>query len=150
MTLQRAIDHLKRPEFKIGHDTDFADLRSAILMLDMALDDGSVNSFEDVEDEKQFNKLADELAGQLQGIWGSINDSGMKLARTEAKSVVEWVKQRLVNSIRTRKKMKESIFDIPGQKDDEYLPRQQDFMMSFLKKKRAPSVDSDTIVVKTD
>lgn len=119
-------------------------------MLDMALDDGSVKPFVDIEDEKQFNKLADELAGLLQGIWGNINDSGMKLARTEAKSVVEWVKQRLLNSIRTRKKMKESIFDIPGQKSDEYLPKQQDFMMSFLKKKRAPSVGSDTIVVRTD
>ena len=150
MTLQQAIDHLKQPDFRITHDTDYTDLRSAILMLDMALDDGSVKSFENVEDEKQFNRLADELAGLLQGIWGNINDSGMKLARTEAKSVVEWVKQRLVNSIRTRKKMKESIFDIPGQKDDEYLPRQQDFMMSFLKKKKAPSVDPDTIVATTD
>lgn len=129
--------------------TDFAELKATVILLDIAVDDGSVvAAFDDREDEKAFNDGVDELAVKLREIWRKINDSGMKLARTEAKSVVEWVQQRLSNTVRTRRKAKKSVFDIPGEAEDPFLPRQQDYMKNFLRKKpKFPVVEDDCIVV---
>jgi hypothetical protein len=121
----------------------------------MAVDDGSIVKFEDGDDEKKFNEEVDELASKLREIWRKTNDSGMKLARTEAKSVVEWVQQRLLHSVRTRKRARESVFDMAGQQDDPFLPRQREYMKKFLQKtaKAPPAEESapaeteaDTIV----
>lgn len=139
-TVRGAIDCLNDATFTVGPKTDFAELRAGILLLDMAIDDGSFAPTGDREDEKAFNEEIDELAIKLRGIWRKINDSGMKLARTEAKSVIEWVQQRLSHLVRTRKQAKQSVFDIPGQRDDQFLPQQQDFMSKFLKKQpRVPT-----------
>ncbi len=109
----------------------------------MAVDDGSVIAFapgDDTDAEDEFNAHVDELAARLNEIWRRTNDTGMKLARTEAKSVVEWVQKRVTHTVRTRRKRAKSIFDVPGQekKQKKDLPRQQEFMKSFFRKK-APS-----------
>lgn len=106
-----------------------------MILLDIAVDDGSVNAFDSKDDETRFNDDVDELATKLRGIWRKINDSGMKIVRTEAKSVVEWVQQRLSNSVRTRRPAKKSVFDLGGPgADDPFLPKQQDYMKKFFKK----------------
>lgn len=109
----------------------------------MAVDDGSVIAFgpdDDADAEDEFNAHVDELAARLNDIWRRTNDTGMKLARTEAKSVVEWVQKRVTHTVRTRRKRAKSIFDVSGQekKQKKDLPRQQEFMKSFFRKK-APS-----------
>lgn len=69
----------------------------------------------------------------------------MRLARTEAKSVVEWVQQRLLHSVRTRKEARKSVFDLPGQRDDPFLPRQRDYMHKFLQRKpKSPAAPAAT------
>lgn len=134
-TIRGAIESLSGEAFAVGPKTDFAELRASIVLLDMAIDYGSFIPTGDAEDERKFNEEIDELALKFRGIWRKINDSGMRLARTEAKSVIEWVQQRLSHSLRTRRKAKSSVFDVPGQRDDPFLPRQQDYMSKFLKKK---------------
>ena len=150
VSLRGIIDRLGGDDFSVGPETDFAELRAGIILLDIAVDDGCFVATDDPEDEKKFNEEIDELAVRLREIWRKINDAGMKLARTEAKSVIEWVQQRLSHSVRTRRKAKKSVFDIPGQKDDPFLPKQQDYMKNFLNKIRPPteSRDKDTIVVR--
>lgn len=148
--LEKAIERLDEPDFVVRADTDFLDLRAGVAMLDIAIDDGSTATFENANDEKQFNMLVDQLAYQLQKIWASINDSGLKLARTEAKSVVEWVQQRLQYSVRTHKKMKESIFDLLAQGDDKRQPKQQDIRNFYFKPKaKTPLNDRDATETKT-
>ncbi|KFA79266.1 hypothetical protein S40288_03436 [Stachybotrys chartarum IBT 40288] len=134
------IHRVRQDDFAVNPQTDFAELKATILFLDIAIDDGSFVPTGNTEDEKQFNQEVDELAETLRDIWRKINDTGMKLARTEAKSVIEWVQQRLMLSVRTRRRAKTSIFDIPGQREDPSLPQQQDFMKKFLKK--GPSVNA--------
>lgn len=114
-----------------------------ITILDIAIDDGSPPESNSPEDVQRFNEDIDELASKLREIWRKINDSGMKITRTEAKSVVEWVQQRLSNTVRTRKKAKQSIFDIPGQEDLASLPKQQEYMAKFFKKIPKPHAESD-------
>ncbi|KAF5228510.1 hypothetical protein FAUST_11024 [Fusarium austroamericanum] len=140
VTIRGIIKRLDRSDFFVGPKTDFAELQANIILLNIAVDDGSFAPSDDPEHEKQFNKDIDELAVRLREIWRKINDSGMKLARTEAKSVIEWVEQRLAHSVRTRRKAKKSIFDLPGQKQDLCLPEQQNYMKNFLRK--APETTS--------
>ncbi|KAF4978586.1 hypothetical protein FZEAL_5058 [Fusarium zealandicum] len=170
VTIRGIIDRLDEDDFLVGPKTDFAELQANIILLNISVDDGSFSTSNDPDKEKQFNSDVDELTVRLRGIWRKINDAGMKLARTEAKSVIEWVQQRLAHSVRTRKKAKKSVFDLPGQREDPFLPRQQDYMKSFLQKapgnapeQKAPEqetpeqeaptiddteIDEDTIVVK--
>ncbi|KAM3513599.1 hypothetical protein MY11210_002794 [Beauveria gryllotalpidicola] len=140
VTLQAVIDRLAAPAFQVGPRTEFAELRAAILILDMAVDDGFVLVFgpDDADAEDRFNARVDELAARLNGIWRRTNDTGMKLARTETKSVVEWVQKRVTHTVRTRRKQARSIFDLPGQERRRDLPRQQEFMKSFFRNKMPP------------
>ncbi|XWX02112.1 hypothetical protein V2A60_010144 [Cordyceps javanica] len=150
VTLQAVIDRLAQPDFQVGPRTEFAELRASVLILDMAVDDGSVLALPPADGgggggssssdaEEQFNQSVDELAARLHDIWRRTNDAGMKLARTEAKSVVEWVQKRVTHTVRTRRRRARSIFDLPGQERQKQqkrdLPRQQEFMKSFLRKK---------------
>lgn len=159
VTLRGIIDILNTDSFTITPKTDFSNLRASIILLDIAIDDGSVVKFNNVQDEKKFNEEVDELAGMLQEIWRKTNDSGMKLARTEAKSVVEWVQKRLSHSVRTRRNARKSVFDLPEFSEDPFLPRQRDYMKKFLQKPaRSPTVEEppaaetepDTIVCAED
>ena len=134
VTLRTMIDLVSGDDFGITSKTDFAELKAKIILLDMAVDDGSGGAFDDREAEKRFNDDVDELASKLREIWRKINDSGMKLARTETKSVVEWVQQRLLTTVRTKRKAKKSVFDLPGESDAADLPRQQDYMKKFLQR----------------
>lgn len=116
-----------------------------IIILDMAVDDGSPpEPGSSPEDEERFNQDIDRLAARLREIWRKINDAGMKITRTEAKSVVEWVQQRLSNTVRTRRKAKKSIFDLPGHEDRSAdLPKQQEYMAKFFQKIPKPRTGSE-------
>ncbi|KZZ93259.1 hypothetical protein AAL_05644 [Moelleriella libera RCEF 2490] len=136
VTLRDVITHLdSSADFVVNRDANFAELRASILLLDVVIDDGGGGGgeFDDLAAEKRFNAEVDELADRLREIWRSINDAGMKLARTEAKSAAEWVQQRLLLSVRTRRRVKKSVFDDPDC-EDVFLGRQQDYMKKFLKK----------------
>ncbi|KAL6806520.1 hypothetical protein GGI42DRAFT_321421 [Trichoderma sp. SZMC 28013] len=133
-TVRHAIDRIEDDDFSITPQTDFAELKALVTILDIAVDDGTPPELSSLEDEEQFNQDIDELATKLREIWRKINDAGMKITRTEAKSVVEWVQQRLSNTVRTRRKLKKSIFDLPGHEDLASLPKQQEYMAKFFQK----------------
>ncbi|KAM4065111.1 hypothetical protein HRG_004551 [Hirsutella rhossiliensis] len=136
LAIKDFINLLDGDDYTINLDTDFAELKSRIILFDIAIDDGCVVDFDDGENEKHFNDDVDKLASKLGEIWRKINDSGMKLARTETKSVVEWVQQRLSHAVRTRRKAKKSVFDIGIQGEDPFVLRQQqDYMKKFLQPK---------------
>jgi hypothetical protein len=157
------INRLNSSEFTIHPKTDFLNLQSNILLLDAAVDDGSFWSAgaddSDIarmsaEAEKAFNEEVDELADRLRAIWRKINDAGLKLARTEAKGVIEWVQQRLAHLVRTRKKLKKSVFDLDTgsgrsgaarnrPENDPFLPKQQDYMKRFLQKSKTTREGED-------
>ncbi|KAL6889245.1 hypothetical protein HDV57DRAFT_514175 [Trichoderma longibrachiatum] len=144
-TVKAAIDRLNEDDFSITSQTDFAELKAMIIILDMAVDDGSPpEPGSSPEDEERFNQDIDRLAARLREIWRKINDAGMKITRTEAKSVVEWVQQRLSNTVRTRRKAKKSIFDLPGHEDRSAdLPKQQEYMAKFFQKIPKPRTGSE-------
>ena len=138
VTLESVLDRLVEGEFRVGKGTDYLELKSRVFLLDAALDDGSHPVGADAEEDKAFNASIDEMANQLGRMWRNINDTGATYSsRTEAKSIMEWVQQRLTYSVRTRPPAKKSIFDDPAPRNDTSLPRQQKYMQSFFKKPAA-------------
>ncbi|KAI8275618.1 hypothetical protein K4K60_008530 [Colletotrichum sp. SAR11_57] len=133
MSLRLVIARVKDSDFQLSRKTDYADLKAQVLLLDMAVDDGSFTSNkDDREHEKNFNAEIDDLAQRLKAIWRGINDTGAaNLTRTEAKSVLEWVGQRLSYSVRTRPPPTQSIFGDQGPSSAKKR-RQQDFMKKFV------------------
>lgn len=135
ITIRRLIDRLAKDDFTINSKTDFDEFRARIIILDIVIDDGSFAATGNKDEETNFNSDVDELAGRLREFWTKINDTGLKLARAQTKSVVEWVQKRLLVSVRTRKKAKKDIYDTAMLRDDPFLPRQQTMMKEFLGKK---------------
>ncbi|KAJ0336384.1 hypothetical protein COL922a_008037 [Colletotrichum nupharicola] len=133
MSLRLVIARVKDSDFQLSRKTDYADLKAQVLLLDMAVDDGSFTSNkDDREHEKNFDAEIDDLAQRLKAIWRGINDTGAaNLTRTEAKSVLEWVGQRLSYSVRTRPPPTQSIFGDQGPSSAKKR-RQQDFMKKFV------------------
>lgn len=129
-------------EFNIGPDTDFVEFRARVFLLDMAIDDGNVElTFANEEAEQQFNNNVDRITARLRDMWRRINDTGMKLSRTEAKSVVEWVQKRLALSVRTQKELRRNIFDVPDKQSNIDVSRQKKFMETFFKRPKEPATE---------
>jgi len=147
LTLASVIALLKEDRFRIGRQTDYAQLAAEMHLLNLAVDDGSHRPQE--QGERAFNAEVDELTRQLKHIWGSINDAGVSfMSRTEAKSVIEWVQERLMYTVRTRPQPKQSIFDTPD-REDPSLPRQQDYMRKFFRKEK-PAAGMDAVAAGDD
>ncbi|KAI5464477.1 hypothetical protein BGZ63DRAFT_421506 [Mariannaea sp. PMI_226] len=147
VTIRALANRLDRDDFRFKSNTDFTELQAGITFFDAALDDGCFSPTGDLEDEKRFNQDVDELTKRLRELWKEINDSGMKLSRTELKSTIEWVRQRLMYSVRTRKKAKNSIFD----REDVSLPKQQAYMKSFLSRvKEKDEIFQDAVEVREE
>ncbi|OHW97665.1 hypothetical protein CSPAE12_03718 [Colletotrichum incanum] len=159
ISLRLVIARVKDSDFQVNHRTNYTDLKALVQLLDMAVDDGSfVHYKDDREHENEFNAEIDDLAKRLKAIWRGINDTGAaNLSRTEAKSVLEWVGERLNYSVRTRRPPTQSIFGDQGPSSAK-KKRQQDFMQKFVHSRKSkpaevtdskvesPSSEDDTFV----
>lgn len=134
VTVERCIIRLKEPDLTVTRKTDFEELKAKIIFLDIAIASGSFSPFENAENEKIFNEQVDELAAILAALTRKINDSGMKLSRAEAKSVIEWIQKRISLSVRTKRQRKADIFQTLDRAEDPSIPQQRAYMQNFLKK----------------
>lgn len=137
-TLSEVQKRLQSSQFKIRSNTDYVELRALILLLDMTIDSGFES---DVTDPLQhditrnsFDVEIDKIVDLLKELARSINDAGMKsIFPMEAKLAMEWVRERLTYTVRSKPVPKISIYDIPGQPmPDPSLPKQQNYMKHFL------------------
>ena len=131
--------HLRSPAFKVRLDTDYASLRALILLLDMAVDTGSLP--EDDAQRAVFDGEVDDLVAALKQLARSINDTQMKsILPMEAKMVIDLVGERIAHTVRSKPKPKVSIFDLPrGSAVDPHLPQQQNLMKKFLQSRQGGS-----------
>ncbi|KXH59857.1 hypothetical protein CSAL01_05447 [Colletotrichum salicis] len=144
ISLRLVIARVKDSDFKINNKTDYVNLKALVRLLDMAVDDGAfAHDNEDSDYEKEFNNDIDDLAKRLKAIWRGINDTGAaNLARTEAKSVLEWVGERLTYSVRTKRPPTQSIFGDQGPSSAKKR-RQQDFMQRFVHSRKNKASEMD-------
>lgn len=136
--LRRLVKELSGPRFQIDRNTDYVQLAALISILGTAIGDGSAAGLDlsDPQVEEEYNSNIDELAYQLKIIWGSINDRGtLSPSRIHTKRTVEKLRNRLLETTRTRLKPKQSIFDLPGQGGDrEGALKQSAFMTKHFRK----------------
>jgi hypothetical protein len=156
LTLAPVLKRLHGDEFRITKDTDYVEMRWLIVLLNLAVDDGSfppppsppsspsltteaaatTGNGNDVADEKAFNADIDQIAQRLRAIWRGINDTGGAFtSRTDAKNTLEWVQQRLTFTVRTRRPPKRDIYDLATAKDAQAevtLSKQRAYMKNFL------------------
>lgn len=134
-TLGAITAHLQTPRFKVRPDTDYAALRAHLLLLDMAADaglrpgPGALGAF-DAE--------VDDLAAALRQLARSVNDTEMKsILPMEAKTVMDWVGDRLGHTVRSRPKPRVDIYDLSERGvADVQLPKQQNLMQKFLQSRQ--------------
>ncbi|OLN97263.1 hypothetical protein CCHL11_07734 [Colletotrichum chlorophyti] len=144
VSLRLVIARVKDSDFQINGRTNYTDLKALVQLLDMAVDDGSFSPDKDNNDnESGFNAEIDDLAKRLKAIWRGINDTGAaNLARTEAKSVLEWVGERLKYSVRTKRPPTQSIFGDQGPSSAK-KKLQQDFMLKFVHSRKNKKTQND-------
>ncbi|KAH0543183.1 hypothetical protein FGG08_002444 [Glutinoglossum americanum] len=136
LELPRITRELEKPEFRIYSNTDYTRIAPLISILDVCIDNGtSPSSFIDNDQEIAFDRDIDNLARRLKSMFTRIVDTGASyMARTEAKEVLERVHYRLVFAVRTKERLKNSIFQSTPRSGIENGSRAQPTMAKFLSK----------------
>jgi hypothetical protein len=139
------LERLKSHDFDTQPQTDFVELAARILLLDVAVDDGrnTKTSLHDAKTEKEFNEDVDKLVASIKDIMTSIGNPGAAfISRIEAKEVLELVSQRIADTVRTKRLLKETWFDQNTGKDEDELSGEKRGMNNFLTRmKRLKGVD---------
>jgi hypothetical protein len=125
---------LDKSEFRIDSSTDYTRIASLISILDICIDNGaSPSSFKDKGQENAFNTDIDNLANKLKSMFTKIVDTGASyMARTEAKEVLERVHYRLVFAVRTKERLKNTIFRSSSGDSMDNGPKAQSTLTKFL------------------
>ncbi|KAH0563044.1 hypothetical protein GP486_002390 [Trichoglossum hirsutum] len=133
LELRRITRELEKPEFSIDNNTDYIRIASLISILDICIDNGASPSRLDKDQETMFNIDIDNLARKLKSMFTKIVDTGASyMARTEAKEVLERVHYRLVFAVRTKERLKKSIFQSTTGIDMDNRSKPQSTMTKFL------------------
>lgn len=135
MDIQKFITRLEDSTFDARPQTDYQELTALVLLLDVAVDDGQSTKLKlrDPITEKRFNKDVDELVSSIKDIMKSIGNPGAAfISRIEAKEALELVSQRIADTVRTKKVVKESWFDRDRARNEIKLVSEKQGMSKFL------------------
>ncbi len=138
-SIRAVIHRLDDPEFKVHKGTDHGDLAAMVRLLDVVVDDGGRPSLESLGAQLHFNADIDELAARLKVIFQQIDASPSVLSKLGSKMLLESIQQRLSLSVRTKRPPRPSLYDDARRKEDESLPRQQEYLKSFLRRAKPAS-----------
>lgn len=146
--IQALVDRLGSGVFLVTHETDYRELAAMLRFLDVTLADGLDRSVEDLDAQ------LDRLCHQVELIWRKIYASGAgQSSRLDAKTLADWIRDRIKYTVRTRPPPKTSIYDGGLLHDDDMATglKQQDIKKMFQAKIMSASSkrDEDTIYVRT-
>ena len=148
ITFKSLLHRLHGHDFRITPETDYQDICALVLLLNMAIDDGSLLRVSDSDEiaKTSFNEDIDQIVSRLKMIWQSISDTGgIYTARTDAKNALEWVQHRIGFSVRTRRVPKRDIYDM-AQQSARMEAKQQLSMQNFLGRITTPRLGPDDIM----
>lgn len=152
VNIRAVIDRLEGDEFQIDQNTDYQELGALIMMLNVALGDASKQAGMTVKSAINFDAEVDELAEGFKSMLTRVAplNKGIIVSRIEAKNAMELIRERLLYQVRIKSVPKIGVFGKVGD-EDTALPRQKDFMKSFLlRKKQGSSVKAESAAVKAD
>ncbi|TLS21742.1 uncharacterized protein PpBr36_09165 [Pyricularia pennisetigena] len=135
-----AIIHRVGSTLSIRNDTNYEETAALLRLLNIAIDDGFGRTRED------FDNQVDELTAALKLIWSNIiATGGGHSSRLDAKTLAEWIPDRLKYTVRTRRPPKSNIYCTEEEK-----PAGQDIRKMFSARLGAIVKREDTIHVRTD
>lgn len=135
MNLNLFITRLEDPTFDLTPDADYRELTALVSLLDIAVDDARSTGLDltDKEQERRFDKDIDDLAATIKDLMKGIGNPGAAfISKIEAKEALELVAQRIADTLRSKPKPKDTVFDGPRLKDD--LEAERAGIQSFLSK----------------
>lgn len=141
MNLDHFIKRLEEPTFNITPQSDFRELTALVSLLDIAVDDARSIGVDltDKEQERRFDKDIDDLAATIKDLMKSIGNPGAAfISKIEAKEVLELVAQRISDTLRSKPKPKDTIFDGPRRND---LEGERAGLQSFLSKMKKTEIE---------
>lgn len=150
MDLEKFIQRLDDSDFDARPKTEYPELTASILLLDVAVDDGQSTKLDltDPEVEKRFNEDVDDLVASIKAIMTSIGNPGAAfISRIEAKEALELISQRIADTVRTKKVVKPSWFDMGRGKGEDKMESEKEKMSIFLGKTKAIKNEAGGIVV---
>ncbi|TVY26149.1 hypothetical protein LHYA1_G005371 [Lachnellula hyalina] len=119
--LQKFMDRLKDPVFKVNDKTDYQQLAALISLLDVAVDDGRC-AYLDLANSsaaERFDEDVDKLVLTINKVIDRIGSPGAAfISRIEAKELLLLVSQRIADTLRSKPKPKKSLFDGSKKKED--------------------------------
>lgn len=134
MDMNLFIARLADPAFDANAETDYRELAALIMLLDIAIDDGRSIALDltDRKTEERFDDDIDSFAASIKDIIRNIGVPGPGfISKVEAKEILELVSQRIGDTLRSRPKPKQSLWNVSG-KTQEDLGREKDAMKKFL------------------
>lgn len=144
ISIHAIIDRLNDDDLSFDAKSDFQELYARMMLLNVALDDGSRGLVKTSKASTNFDDEVDELADMIKHMLARIapQQRGIHTSRIEAKDALSLIHEKLLWSTRTRARPKKSIMGLDDEsEEDADLPKQQDFMKSFLKRK-TPKIEA--------
>jgi hypothetical protein len=145
MDLRLFLARLQDPTFDITPQADYRELTALVSLLDIAVDDARSIGIDltDEEEAHHFDKDVDALAAAVKDLMKGIGNPGAAfISKIEAKEALELVAQRIADTLRSKPKPKDTVFDGPRGRGRD-MEGERAGLQSFLSKmkKTAPSAD---------
>jgi len=143
--IEKVIDRLEHSDFYARPTTDYHELTALIRLLDVAVDDGRSADVDlgDPQDEKVFNKSVDDLVLTIKDIMTNIGNPGAAfISRIQAKETLELVSQRIADTVRTKRKSKESWFNMDITRAQDKWASEKKGLSNFITKKGGAKEES--------
>jgi hypothetical protein len=137
MDLGQFITRLEDPTFDLSPQADYRELTALVSLLDIAVDDARSIEIDlnDKDQEWRFDKDIDDLAATIKDLMKGIGNPGAAfISKIEAKEALELVAQRISDTLRSKPKAKDTVFDGPGGKDRDDHEQERVGLQSFLSK----------------
>jgi hypothetical protein len=137
MDLDKFITRLEDPTFDLTPQADYRQLTALVYILNIAIDDARSTGLDltDKKQEKRFDRDIDDLAGTIKDLMKGIGNPGAAfISKIEAKEALELVAQRIGDTLRSRPKPKDTIFEEPHGRAGDDLEGEKAGLQSFLSK----------------
>ncbi|KIN01501.1 hypothetical protein OIDMADRAFT_54617 [Oidiodendron maius Zn] len=137
MDLGQFITRLEDPTFDLTLPVDYRELTALVSLLDIAVDDARPIGIDlnDRDQERRFNKDIDDLAATIKDLMKSIGNPGAAfISKIEAKEALELVAQRISDTLRSKPKPRDTVFDGPLGRGRDDLEGERAGLQNFLSK----------------
>lgn len=137
MDLGQFMTRLEDPTFDLTLPIDYRELTALVSLLDIAVDDARSTGIDlnDRDQERRFNRDIDDLAATIKDLMKSIGNPGAAfISKIEAKEALELVAQRISDTLRSKPKPRDTVFDGPLGRGRDDLEGERAGLQNFLSK----------------